>query len=49
VQDDIMARDEYALEQQAAAALHVQIIPGTEIMRDVENIHFTHAQGSEQV
>ena len=37
------------LERQAAEALHVEIIPGTEVMRDVEDIHFTHAKGSEIV
>lgn len=44
-----MARDEVMLEAQAAGALHVDLIPGTEIMRDVEGIHFTHLQGTETV
>jgi hypothetical protein len=40
----IMApRNEDELEQQAADELHAEIIPGTEIMRDVGSIHFTHA------
>jgi hypothetical protein len=30
----------------AAELLHVDIVPGTEIMRDVGEIHFTHAQGN---
>ncbi|KAF4621954.1 hypothetical protein G7Y89_g14390 [Cudoniella acicularis] len=33
-------------ELQAAAALHVDLIPGTDVMRDVEQIHFSHLQGS---
>ena len=36
-----------ALDQRAAAALHVDIIPGTEVMRDVEDVHFTHARGAD--
>jgi hypothetical protein len=40
-------RNEEELEQQAAQELHVEIIPGTEIMRDVGSIHFTHAKGSD--
>ncbi len=44
-----MPRNEFELEQQAAATLHVDIIPGTEIMRDVDDIHFTHAKGSDIV
>jgi hypothetical protein len=39
-------QDEAALERAAADALHVDLIPGTEIMRDVEDIHFSHLQGS---
>jgi hypothetical protein len=39
-------RDEAALERAAADALHVDLVPGTEIMRDVEDIHFSHLQGS---
>ncbi|KAK3686733.1 hypothetical protein LTR37_019525 [Vermiconidia calcicola] len=37
-----------ALEQHAAAQLEVEIIPGTEVMRDVNNIHFAHAGCSEK-
>jgi hypothetical protein len=39
-------RDEDALERAAADALHVDLVPGTEIMRDVEDIHFSHLQDS---
>ena len=42
-------RNEDILERQAAEALHIEIIPGTEVMRDVEDIHFTHAKGSDVV
>lgn len=35
------------LDQRAAEALHVEIIPGTEVMRDVEDVHFAHARGSD--
>lgn len=44
-----MTRDDAMLEAQAAGALHAELIPGTEIMRDVEGIHFTHLQGTETV
>lgn len=30
-------------EKQAALVLHVQLTSGTELMRDVKKIHFTHA------
>lgn len=40
------SQDTATLEQQAAAALHVELLPGTEIMREVGNAHFTHARGS---
>lgn len=36
-----------ASDQRAAEALHVEIIPGTEVMRDVGDVHFTHARGSD--
>ncbi|KAK5149521.1 hypothetical protein LTR04_007027 [Oleoguttula sp. CCFEE 6159] len=36
------------LKRQAADTLHVEMIPGTEIMRDVDNIHFSHAKGSQE-
>jgi len=35
------------LDARAADALHVEILPGTEVMRDVEDVHFTHARGSD--
>lgn len=45
-----MARpDEDVLEQQAAEMLHVELLPGTEIMRDMGDIHFTHARGAEDI
>lgn len=34
-------------DQRAADALHMEIIPGTEVMRDVEDVHFAHARGSD--
>lgn len=37
--------NEDVLESMAARELHVKLIPGTEVMRDVEGIHFTHAAG----
>jgi hypothetical protein len=42
-----MATKADALDQRAAAQLDVEIIPGTEIMRDVGDVHFAHAGGSE--
>ena len=41
-----MARDEAMLEAQAAGVLHVELIPGTEIMRDMEGFHLQHLQGT---
>lgn len=41
--------DEDVLEQQAADYLHVELIPGTEIMRDTGDIHFTHARGAADI
>lgn len=38
--------NEVALEAKAAETLGVEIIPGTEVMTDVGDIHFTHAGGS---
>lgn len=38
--------DVAALERAAADALHVDLVPGTEIMRDVGEIQFSHLQGS---
>jgi hypothetical protein len=40
-------QNEYILEREAAEALHVEILLGTDVMRDVGAIHFTHAAGSE--
>lgn len=34
------------LDRRAAAQLQVEIIPGTEIMTDVGDVHFAHAGGS---
>ena len=42
-----MATKADALDQRAAAQLDVEIIPGTEVMRDVDDVHFAHAGGSE--
>lgn len=36
------------LDQKAAAQLDVEIIPGTEVMKDVGDVHFAHAGGSER-
>lgn len=40
-----MATKADALDQRAAAELDVEIIPGTEIMTDVGDVHFAHAGG----
>ncbi|EMC92306.1 hypothetical protein BAUCODRAFT_38342 [Baudoinia panamericana UAMH 10762] len=37
-----------ALDRRAAAELNVEIIPGTEVMTDVGDVHFAHAGGSEK-
>lgn len=42
-------RNPSLVEQEAFAALHVEIIPGTELMRDVGELHFTHAAGKDIV
>lgn len=39
-------KNEEVLEVRAAETLGVEIIPGTEVMTDVGDIHFTHAGGS---
>lgn len=36
-----------ARDARAAEALHVEILPGTEVMRDIDDVHFTHARGSD--
>ena len=41
--------DEGALEQRAANELHVDIVPGTDVMRDVDDIHFSHGPRSHEV
>ena len=41
------ANREDILEIEAAAQLHVEFVPGTDVMRDVEGIHFTHARNGE--
>ena len=41
--------DEAFLEQRAAMELHVDIFPGTDVMRDVDDIHFTHGPKSHEV
>lgn len=30
------------LQHYAAEILHMEIVPGTEVMRDVDNVHFAH-------
>lgn len=42
-----MATKADALDQKAAAQLDVEIIPGTEVMKDVGDVHFAHAGGRE--
>lgn len=41
--------DEAILEERAALELHVDIFPGTDVMRDVDDIHFTHGPKSHEV
>ena len=41
--------DEAFLEQRAAMELHVDIFPGTDVMRDVDDIHFAHGPKSHEV
>jgi hypothetical protein len=41
--------DEAILEERAALELHVEIFPGTDVMRDVDEIHFTHGSKSHEV
>jgi len=36
-------KNEDMLESIAAEQLHIELVPGTEVMRDVGGIHFTHA------
>jgi len=36
-----------ASDYKAAEALHADILPGTEVMRDTENVHFAHARGTD--
>lgn len=35
-----------ALDVKAAEQLNVEIIPGTEVMKDVGDVHFAHAGGA---
>jgi len=35
------------LDTRAAEALHVEILPGTEVMRDIGDVHFAHAKGAD--
>jgi len=35
------------MDQRAADALHVEILPGTEVMRDTDAVHFAHARGAD--
>lgn len=35
------------LDQKAADQLNAEIIPGTEVMKDVGDVHFAHAGGAE--
>ena len=44
-----MADNKHSIEsvdQRAAQQLDVEVIPGTEVMRDVGDVHFAHAGGS---
>lgn len=43
------ATADVAVEQQAAEQLHVEIIPGTEVMTDVGNSHLAKAGGNGSV
>lgn len=43
-----MATKADALDERAAAQLEVEIIPGTEVMKDVGDVRFAHAGGKEQ-
>ncbi|KAK5128952.1 hypothetical protein LTR85_000285 [Meristemomyces frigidus] len=42
-----MAFDGETLDQKAAEQLNVEIIPGTEVMKDVGDVHFAHAGGAD--
>lgn len=42
----MMATKAGGLDQRAAETLQVEVIPGTEIMKDVGDVHFAHAGGS---
>lgn len=33
------------LQRSAAEILHVELIPGTQVMKDVGDLHFAHAGG----
>lgn len=37
------------LQLSAAALLHVELIPGTQVMKDVGDLHFVHAGGDGSV
>jgi hypothetical protein len=41
--------DEVILEQRAAMGLRVDIFPGTDVMRDVDDIHFAHGPKTHEV
>jgi hypothetical protein len=43
-----MADQGERLEQLAAEQLQAEIIPGTEVMKDVGNVHFAHAGGKDR-
>ena len=43
------ATTDVAVEQQAAEQLHVEIIPGTEVMTDVGGFHLAKAGGNGSV
>ena len=34
------------LDQRVAEQVHVELIPGTEVMKDVGDVHFAHAGGA---
>lgn len=44
-----MATDEVPTsETRAAEQLDVEILPGTEVMKDVGDVHFAHANGADK-
>jgi len=41
-----MTSEAEKMDQKAAVELDVEIIPGTEVMRDIGDVHFAHAGGA---